>query len=155
MVITKIRLTKENIFYNDIEQYFPECIIASKAYRGLYLDKNKINKNNIEQSIKELIITGRLESWSKSKTYVDNKHFTSVFLPNGISVRITSTVTGIYLPLLWKKVKEVLYNENSEEFGNDYGDVDDLYNFEQEILAITPDNYKIYNLTDIKKEMEK
>lgn len=51
----EIKISKEYIYYDDIKSFFPKTFITCKRYRCIYIEKNKIQINKIEQSLKENI----------------------------------------------------------------------------------------------------
>ena len=155
----RIKLTPEQLSINRLKVLLPQCLKEGIGYRGLSLEKKKIDINNIDNSIKSIIITGMVESWSFSKQFVDdiskNKaggRFNKIL---DIPVKISANIIGVHLPTFWKYFLQDYYKNDKKSFDEKYSGIYEDFQYEDEILAITPNNYEIYNLDEIKKILNK
>lgn len=149
------KIKKSDIDYNLISKYVPESLQSGKGYRGIGIEPDKIDINNIESSLREIIWTGTFDSWSFNGDYVNNieNYHLSMYFTNKIPVRITTNVSGLHLPTFWKEILNKYYGEDREKFNSEYDKVDIEYKYEDEILADSPSNYNIYNLKEIEAKL--
>lgn len=143
--------------------YSLPCLYNGVAYRGLYIDIDKIDIDNIEKSIRNVIRTNEVDGFSKDKSFVDNienQNINGKYIPNeNIPVKIKMDIkNGIYLNLFWKELKQTYIDsfindkKNGEElFKEDFNEVDNLFKNEEEISVILTNDYEIYNLNEIKQ----
>ena len=139
---------KINVDFNYIKENFPESLYTGMAYRGLVLPMSKLDINNLEQSIRNNIYSNELESWSKSKSFVDNfKKALNINIrriKNPIVIKLKANIEGLDISKFFEEMEKEYNVKNYNIFDN-----------EEEILTSTPNNYEIYNLDEIRKNLEK
>lgn len=152
--LARIKLTPEQFNINSVKKILPNSIKTGTFYRGISIDKINIDIHNIENSLKNNIITGQVESWTKDKGFVDeieNKGLFVFDLSQNIIVRMSANITGVHLPTFWDELLDKAFDNDIESFDERFSGINLDFNYEDEILAITPNNYKIYNLDEVEK----
>jgi hypothetical protein len=146
------------------KKYLGSCIYNGIAYRGIYVDLDKIDINNLESSTDAAIWRGQVDSFSIDKKVVDNfknQNFNGEYIEGkNTPVKIQFTPKdGIYFNIFWKELKEIyieVYDEEGKDiFSDTYSDVDKSFKNEEEVAAILTDGFTIYNLEEIKDEVLK
>jgi len=133
---------------------YPNSKYNGTLYRALSLNKDKLDINNLEESIKNQIYYNDNEGWSKSKLFVDGlkNNLNKVKGPqNGIMVKLKSNNYGIDLEKTFNNLMEKSPRD-CQKMGltpNNLVEVDK----EQEVITSTPKNYEIYNLNEIKNNL--
>jgi len=149
--------TTLNIDYNYIKLKLPECIINATCYRGLEISKDKLDKNNLEESIRKQIHKNReLESWTIKKSFVDNMFCSlnpTVRVRHPVLVKLKAKKEGLYLPKFWELVVKNYFDGDSEKVEDKYWISFKYIDQEEEVLAPPSDDYEIYNLDEIRKEL--
>lgn len=145
----------EELHYDVLKKLIPDCLYNGVAYRALCFDKDKFtSKNTLEQDLRNFIQTGRIESWSLSKQFVENAE-TQLFMgyydkDKHFIVRLKANITnGVNVEKFWQGAQQYLEDSLEDLFL----DIATSFKNEQEILAITPDTYTIYNIPQIKQEV--
>ena len=132
---------------NYLKKEIPECIYSGPAYRGIILSIKDLDINNLEFSIKKKIYKNKIESWSKSKSFVDgfNKMLNVNMrkIKDPVVVRLKANIEGLDISKFLNYLSEKYNTKNYNLFEN-----------EEEVLTSTPNNYEIYNLDEIKSKLE-
>jgi len=148
-------INPQELHYDVLNKLIPKCIYNGIAYRALLFDKNVLkSKNTIKNDLKQIICTGRIESWSLSKKFVNNAE-NELFVgyydkTTHFVARLQATINnGVDIEEFWRGAKQYL----EEDLEYHFLDIQDSFKNEKEILAITPSNYTIYNIPQIQKEV--
>ena len=112
-----------------------------EIYTYKIIDKNKIDKNNLEESLKNNIEINKLYMFYINKNDIENIKY-SLNKDNDILIKIK-----------FKCNKPLYFNEIINKLNNDDIFKNVKHYFENELIDILTNDYEIYNLNEIKESL--